>query len=123
MLGLSVTFLRFAKEISGCHHEKWDGSGYPKGLAGNEIPVAARLMAIADVYDALISERVYKKAFSHDDAVDLIRSGRGSHFDPEVNDAFVALSDRFRAIARRYADPQADLDAQRERLRLVFGSE
>ncbi|MCB1906610.1 MAG: two-component system response regulator [Rhodocyclaceae bacterium] len=121
MLGLSVTFLRFAKEIASCHHEKWDGSGYPKGLAGNEIPVAARLMAIADVYDALISERVYKKAFSHDDAVDLIRAGHGSHFDPDVADAFIALSGRFREIAQRYADPQADLDAQRERLRLVFG--
>ena len=121
MLGLSVTFLRFAKEIAGCHHEKWDGSGYPKGLAGSEIPVAARLMAIADVYDALISERVYKKAFTHDDAVNLIRSGHGTHFDPDVCDAFNDLSDQFREIAKRYADPQADLDAQRERLRLVFG--
>jgi len=120
-LGLSVTFLRFAKEIAGSHHEKWDGSGYPQGLVGNEIPVSARLMAIADVYDALICERVYKKAFSHDAAVELIRSGRGSHFDPDVADAFLALEQRFREIARRYADPQADLEARRERLRLVFG--
>lgn len=78
-------------------------------------------MAIADVYDALISERVYKKAFTHDDAVNLIRSGHGTHFDPDVCDAFNDLSDQFREIAKRYADPQADLDAQRERLRLVFG--
>ncbi|MCB1956409.1 MAG: two-component system response regulator [Rhodocyclaceae bacterium] len=121
MLGLSVTFLRFAKEIAGCHHEKWDGTGYPDGLKGNQIPVAARLMAIADVYDALISERVYKKPFSHESAVELIVAGRGTQFDPDVTDAFLALTDTFREIARRYADPQADLDSQRERLRLVFG--
>lgn len=122
VLGLSVTFLRFAKEIADSHHEKWDGSGYPEGLAGDRIPVSARLMAVADVYDALISERVYKKAFSHAEAVEVIRRGRGAHFDPDVADAFMALADQFRDVALRFADPRADREAQRARLRLVLGT-
>ncbi len=104
-LGHSMPFLRFAKEITLSHQEKWDGSGYPQGLAGEAIPVSARLMALADVYDALISRRVYKPAFTHEEARDIIVSGRGRHFDPDVVDAFIALESEFRTIAQRFADP------------------
>lgn len=99
-----ATFLRFAREIAEGHHEKWDGSGYPKGLKGDEIPLPARLMALADVYDALISKRVYKDAFGHDDTVALIVEGRGRHFDPDVVDAFLRIVERFQAIAAEYRD-------------------
>jgi response regulator RpfG family c-di-GMP phosphodiesterase len=102
------SFLRFAKEIAGCHHEKWDGSGYPEGLAGEAIPLSARLMALADVYDALISKRVYKEAFTHEMARDIILKGRGTHFDPAVIDAFVALEQDFIDIAKRYSDNEID---------------
>jgi response regulator RpfG family c-di-GMP phosphodiesterase len=97
-------FLHIGREIAGGHHEKWDGSGYPKGLKGDEIPISARLMALADVYDALICKRVYKKAFSHEDAVAFIRDGRGAHFDPDVVDAFLEIQDEFDQIAKRYQD-------------------
>lgn len=103
-LGREVPFLRYAKEIAFCHQEKWDGSGYPQGLKGEDIPLCARLMAVADVYDALISRRVYKEPLSHDEAVRLIVEGRGSHFDPTIVDAFVMIADSFRAISRAYAD-------------------
>jgi putative two-component system response regulator len=99
------TFLRHAREIAMSHQEKWDGSGYPEGLAGDAIPISARLMAVADVYDALISKRVYKPALRHDIAVGMIREGRGKHFDPAITDAFLLIQDEFRAIAARYADP------------------
>ena len=97
-------FLHIGREIAGGHHEKWDGSGYPKGLRGDEIPISARLMALADVYDALICKRVYKKAFSHEDAVAFIRDGRGAHFDPDVVDAFLEIQDEFDQIAKRFQD-------------------
>jgi response regulator RpfG family c-di-GMP phosphodiesterase len=87
------------------HHEKWDGSGYPDGLAGNDIPVSGRLMALADVYDALISERVYKPAFSHQQAREIIIEGSGSHFDPDVVEAFLALEDAFQEIAATFSKP------------------
>jgi len=109
-------FFRFAKEITYSHQEKWDGSGYPEGLMGNSIPLSARLMAVADVYDALISERVYKPAYSHEHAVEIIRDGRGSHFDPDMVDAFLLLSEEFRRIARRFADAGPTLLAQIDRL-------
>jgi putative two-component system response regulator len=89
------TFLDHAKLFAGTHHEKWDGTGYPKGLEGKAIPIHGRLMAIADVYDALISVRPYKKAFSHQEAVDILSSGKGSHFDPDLIDLFMTVSDRF----------------------------
>lgn len=98
------SFLRVASEIAFGHHERWDGSGYPRGIGGDDIPLAARLMALADVYDALISRRVYKPALPHATAVDMIRDGRGSHFDPEVTDIFLELTDEFDAIASRFAD-------------------
>ncbi|MDY0746512.1 two-component system response regulator [Paucibacter sp. R3-3] len=103
-LGLQVEFLQLAKQIAYSHQEKWDGSGYPQGLKGLDIPLSARLMAVADVYDALISVRVYKPAMSHEEAVDLIVKGSGSHFDPDLVDAFIAIQDEFQAIARKFSD-------------------
>lgn len=97
-------FLHIGREIASSHHEKWDGSGYPQGLRGDDIPISARLMAIADVYDALISKRPYKVPFSHALAEDFIRKGRGNHFDPDVTDAFLALQDEFQKIAKQYED-------------------
>lgn len=101
-----TSFLRFAREIAQNHHEKWDGSGYPAGLKGEEIPLSGRLMAVADVYDALISKRIYKPAFSHDKAVSMIREGRGTHFDPDIVDAFLEIEVRFSEIAREFADEE-----------------
>jgi putative two-component system response regulator len=98
------TFLHYATEIAYSHQEKWDGSGYPRGLKGDEIPISGRLMALADVYDALISKRVYKPPFPHEKAVEIIKEGRDRHFDPDVVDAFVELESTFRNIALTYAD-------------------
>jgi putative two-component system response regulator len=98
------SFLRVARDIAYCHHEKWDGSGYPRGLKGEAIPIAGRLMALADVYDALISERRYKPALSHAKAMEIIKQGKGSHFDPDVVEAFLALEESFRLIALHFAD-------------------
>ena len=102
-----VAFLALAREIAHWHHEKWDGRGYPDGLAGEAIPISARLMALADVFDALISQRVYKAALSFDQARAVIIEGRGAHFDPDVVDAFLAGFDAFTAIAERYRDDEA----------------
>lgn len=102
-------FLRFAKEIAYYHHEKWDGTGYPLGLVGDDIPIAARLMAIADVYDALISRRVYKPPLSHEEAVAIISDGKGTHFDPEMVEAFLRINDQFHAIAKEYVDNEEAL--------------
>lgn len=98
------SFLQLACEIAYTHHEKWDGSGYPKGLQGKEIPISGRLMALADVYDALISKRIYKEAFSHDTARQIIGEGRGSHFDPAVVDIFFSNEKEFRQIADQHRD-------------------
>ncbi len=116
-------FFRYAKEIAYSHQEKWDGSGYPEGLVGNSIPLSARLMAVADVYDALICERVYKAAFPHELAVEIIRDGRGSHFDPDMVDAFLVLAEEFRGIAQRFADGEHALAAQVERMASDLPSE
>ncbi|ADE11550.1 HD-GYP domain-containing protein [Sideroxydans lithotrophicus] len=97
-------FLHIAREIATGHHEKWDGSGYPLGLKGKEIPISARLMAVADVYDALISRRIYKEALSHEDAMAYILQGEGNHFDPDVVEAFQQIQDEFRQIAGQYQD-------------------
>jgi HD-GYP domain-containing protein (c-di-GMP phosphodiesterase class II) len=96
--------LHLARQIALSHHENWDGSGYPQGLAGKQIPQAAQLMAIADAYDALRSERVYKKAWAHDSAVDDIVALSGKRFDPELVDAFVDAAERLREIAEAYHD-------------------
>ncbi len=106
-LGHEVPFLRFAREIALSHQEKWDGSGYPEALVGEAIPLSARLMALADVYDALISKRVYKPAFTHEDSVRMILEGSGTHFDPNVAQAFQAVQEDFRQIAARYRDEES----------------
>ncbi|MFC0348397.1 response regulator [Undibacterium danionis] len=106
-LGESNEFLRFAREITYSHQEKWDGSGYPENLSGDAIPISARLMAVADVYDALISRRVYKPAFTHEEAIDIMRKGRGTHFDPEIFDGFLKITDEFRQIALQYRETEA----------------
>lgn len=97
------SFLSIAKEIAYTHHERWDGTGYPEGLKGEEIPISGRLMALADVYDALVSPRVYKDAFPHQKAVDIIESERGKHFDPEVVAAFLDMENVFNNIAQSIA--------------------
>lgn len=108
-LGIEVPFLQYAKEIAYSHQEKWDGSGYPDGLSGDNIPISARLMAVADVYDALVSRRVYKAPMLHDDAVKIMLDGRAQHFDPDMIDAFIACQDQFKLIGEKYADSETDL--------------
>lgn len=103
-LGFADNFLTFAKEIAYSHQERWDGAGYPEGLSGENIPLSARIMAVADVYDALISERVYKAAFSHETAVQIITEGRGNHFEPLIVDAFVNIKEQFDEIASKFKD-------------------
>ncbi len=120
-LGNSVEFLRYAKEIALSHQEKWDGSGYPEARGGEDIPLSARLMAVADVYDALISRRVYKPPFSQEKSIAIMRDGRGSHFDPDILDAFLAHTGEFQAIAERFADHDAEIDAAAARQRVALG--
>jgi len=105
------SFLTIAAEIAHSHHEKWNGSGYPQGLKGNAIPISGRLMALADVYDALISKRVYKVPCSHSAAVEIIKEGRGTHFDPDMVDAFLEINEQFRNIAREFADAREEREA------------
>jgi putative two-component system response regulator len=108
-LGKNVPFLTCAKEIAYSHQEKWDGSGYPEGLVGDAIPLSARLMAIADVYDALISRRVYKAPFTHEAAMVILEEGRGKHFDPDILDAFIAIQLECKAIAEKHANTDEEL--------------
>jgi len=103
-----VAFLRFAKEIARWHHERWDGSGYPDGLAGEAIPISARLMALADVFDALTMRRVYKERMDHVDARTLLAAERGRQFDPDVVDAFLQVEGRFLEIAAHWRDIRRD---------------
>jgi putative two-component system response regulator len=107
----STSFLKIAREIAESHHEKWDGSGYPSGASGEEISIFGRIMAIADVYDALISKRVYKPAFCHAKAVRIILEGRGTHFDPDLIDIFAELHLQFRDIGATYADSEEEREA------------
>lgn len=100
----SSNFLQMAREIAFSHHERWDGTGYPEGLKGTQIPLAARIVAIADVYDALSTKRVYKEAYSHDRCVATIRQGAGTQFDPDLVEAWLAVEARFSEIARHYKD-------------------
>ncbi len=97
-------FIRVGIKIAESHHEKWDGTGYPHALAGEGIPLVARILALADVYDALTSKRCYKEAFSHANSLGIILDGRGKHFDPEVVDAFVSASEEFIVICKKHAD-------------------
>lgn len=106
----ALKFLELAREIAGCHHEKWNGSGYPAGLRGEDIPLPARLMALADVFDALASERHYKPAFPLGEVIDIIRAGRGTHFDPRIVDSFMRQIDAFAEITCRLADPPNELN-------------
>lgn len=106
--GTPSSFLRVGKEVAYTHHEKWDGSGYPRGLQGEDIPLVGRMMALFDVYDALISKRVYKPPFSHAKAVEIITQGDGrvmpEHFDPDILAVFEKFHEEFRSIALKYAD-------------------
>ena len=106
MLGNRVDFpyLKYAYELAISHHEEWNGSGYPYGLAGEATPLAGRIMALADVYDALITRRVYKPPFPQEIAYTTILEGRGKRFDPDVVDAFIEEQQTFLNIAREFAD-------------------
>ena len=103
-LNQSVKFLSIAKEVARWHHERWDGSGYPDGLVGEAIPISARLMAVADVFDAITSRRIYTGAMPTDQARDIIVAGRGSLFDPDVVSAFIARYEDFEAVALGYRE-------------------
>jgi putative two-component system response regulator len=100
-------YLRMARDIAASHHEWYDGSGYPCGLSGNEIPLCGRIVALADVYDALTSKRVYKEVFSHEKARNIVIQARGTHFDPDVVDAFLANEEKFIAIKHALSPPQS----------------
>jgi putative two-component system response regulator len=102
-LGAS-NFLAMAREIAFCHHERWDGTGYPAGLTGDQIPLAARIVAIVDVYDALASRRVYKAALPHQECLAIIRAEAGKQFDPQLTEVFLRLESEILGIAERYAD-------------------
>ena len=120
-LGTEVEFLKMAKEIALSHQEKWDGSGYPQGLAGDDIPISARLMAVADVYDALISRRVYKDGMPHEKAVQIMVEGKSSHFDPDMIDAFVDIQAQFQESAGRFADSDSDMARKQRQLDQLAG--
>jgi len=98
-----------AVQIAGSHHEQWNGSGYPRGLSGNEIPLPARIMALADMYDALISERAYKQEWTHEQAVAEIISKKGTHFDPAVVEAFILEQEQFKEIALKHKDDSTEV--------------
>jgi putative two-component system response regulator len=115
-LGVDLPFLSFAKEIAYSHQEKWDGSGYPEGLSGDDIPISGRLMAVADVYDALICRRVYKEGMPHEKAVGIIVESKGSHFDPDVVEAFIEIADEFIKIAKRYEDTEHDVQLKAKQM-------
>ena len=118
-----IDFLGTAKDIAHWHHERWDGSGYPDGLSGEQIPLAARLMSLADVYDALISRRVYKNEFDPEHATQMIIERRGLQFDPDVVDAFLAERDVFLEIARKHANDDELSVAPVNPVRVSAGSE
>ena len=96
--GGDTGYLQEARNLSAYHHERWDGKGYPSGLAGEDIPLSARIMAVADVFDALVSKRSYKDPFPFEKAMDIIREGAGNHFDPNVAGAFEHAADEVRKV-------------------------
>jgi len=105
-MGSATPFLSVAREIAHTHHEKWNGTGYPRGLQGEDIPIGGRIMAIADAYDALVSERIYKAAMSHDEAVDIIVRDAGTHFDPGLVEVFAKIAPRFKEIHGQFTDKE-----------------
>jgi len=121
-IGGPADFFEIAKAMVHSHHEKWDGSGYPQGLIAQQIPIPARLMSIADVYDALISPRIYKPAMLHSKAVEIIVEGRGIFFAPEIVDAFLELQISFHDIAKDYADSESELAEKRDFAITAMGS-
>lgn len=102
------SFLRIGREVAYHHHERWDGTGYPAGLKGEDIPLSARIVALADIYDALTSERPYKKAIPHEKAVEIIRQERGGHFDPVIVDTFLSLEAKFDAVRQKMQTDSSD---------------
>jgi putative two-component system response regulator len=104
LLNVPASFLFFSREIAYTHHEKWNGKGYPEGISGINIPLSGRIMAIADVYDALVTKRIYKPAFAHEEAVAIIKEESGIHFDPDVVAVFLEIADQFYEISQKYLD-------------------
>jgi HD-GYP domain-containing protein (c-di-GMP phosphodiesterase class II) len=119
----STNFLRMAREIVSSHHEWWNGEGYPLGLAGQEIPLAARIVAVADVYDALRSKRVYKQALPHEQCVELIAEASGTQFDPRVVEVFLQIEGRIRQLAEQYQDADSGSASSDRRLAVSAGEE
>jgi putative two-component system response regulator len=115
-LGRPSPLLALAKELTLSHHERWNGKGYPHALVGAAIPLSARIVALADVYDAMIANKIYKDGMPHEAAVKVIVGERGAHFDPDVVDAFVVVSSEFAAIAQRHADTDEDMQQKIEYL-------
>ena len=102
------SYLREAKSIAAYHHEKWDGTGYPEGLSGIKIPFSARVMAVADVFDALVSKRIYKPQMPIEKAFSIIREGAGSHFDPEIVEVFFAAQDEIQKTKEMFDRMESD---------------
>lgn len=117
-LGMQLEFLSMARQIAFAHHEKWDGSGYPQGLVGDAIPIPARLMALADVYDALVSRRIYKEAMPHAEAIQIIQRASGQHFDPDVVAAFMQVHAQIYAVALTWADSETDLQRKAQYIQM-----
>jgi len=121
-LGTKVEFLTCAKSIILSHQEKWDGSGYPQGLTGEDIPIAARLMAVEDVYDALICRRVYKEPIPHPEAVIIMTKGSGIHFDAEMIKAFIEIQDQFLEISKKFSDDDESIDKKALYIQQALGN-
>ena len=121
-LGAKVEFLTCAKSIILSHQEKWDGSGYPQGLAGEDIPIAARLLAVADVYDALICRRVYKQPIPHPEAVVIMTKGSGLHFDADIIEAFIEIQDEFIEISKKFSDDDESIEKKAIYIRQALGN-
>ncbi|CAK0745325.1 putative cyclic di-GMP phosphodiesterase VC_1348 [Gammaproteobacteria bacterium] len=120
-LGVEIEFFTHVMDVAYYHHEKWDGSGYPTGISGENIPISARLMAVADVYDALISRRVYKEGMLHEQAMVIMVNNRGRHFDPDILDAFVTLQDEFHSIALGFSDSDDTMAEKANQIDLLLG--
>ena len=118
--GLSTQFLEVARDIVACHHEHWDGRGYPEGLVGDAIPVMARITALADTYDALTSDRVYRPGVPHDRAVQLMFQERAAQFDPDMVDALIEIQDEFAAIAERFSDTDHDFQKKMDYMAMAI---